>query len=74
MTVSPRRSVAAALAVAGLLGLVFAVWPGDTARQAVPGTSVIVVPGPDHVSGTVDASGMDWLSRFSGAGSVSAGR
>jgi len=72
VTVSPRRAVAAA--VAGLLGLTYAVWAGDTPRHAAPATNVIVVPGPDQVSGTVNASGMDWLNRFSGAGSVSAGR
>jgi len=74
MPVSPRRAMAAVVAVAGLLGLVYAVWPGNAARHAAPGTNVIVVPGPDQVSGTVDTSGMDWLSRFSGAGSVSTGR
>jgi hypothetical protein len=74
MTVSPRRAMAAAVAIAGLLGLTYAVWVGDAPRHTAPGTNVIVVPGPDQVSGTVDTFGMDWLSRFSGAGSVSAGR
>jgi hypothetical protein len=73
MLVSPRRAVAA-VAVAGLLGLGYAVWAGNAARHAAPRTNVIVVPGPNQVSGTVDPSGMDWLSRFSGAGAASAGR
>lgn len=74
MTVSPRRALFAVVAIVGLVGLSYVFWAGDTARRAVPGANVIVVPGPDQVSGSLDPSGMNWLSRFTGTGSVSAGR
>jgi hypothetical protein len=82
MSSSTRRilAVVAAIAAAGSVGLIFAAMscdaaPHDVPRRDAPAPSVIVVPGPEQVTGTIDASRMDWLSRFvDGTASGTAGQ
>lgn len=76
---SRRISTAVAMAAIGTIGLAFAASAcdrphHDAPSRAVPTPTVIVVPRPDQVTGTIDASDMNWLSRIVGTGSAAAGR
>lgn len=62
-----------AVSVAGSIALTCALSACE-ARRHGPAGKVIVVPSPGRVSDTIDGSRMDWLSRFMGAESRTAGR
>ena len=62
-----------AVTVAGSIALTCALSACE-ARRHGPAANVIVVPSPGQVSGTIDGSRMDWLSRFTRAESGTAGR
>ncbi|MEY9930205.1 hypothetical protein ABH926_004847 [Catenulispora sp. GP43] len=68
MSTSGRRL--AAVAAAGTVGLLATVpfaLTTDGKRPASPPAAtqnVIVVPGPEQVTGTIDPTDMDWLSRY----------
>ncbi len=68
MPSSVRRTLAAVAAVC-TLGLLTVV-PSSSASAttprppAVPAANVIVIPGPDQVSNTVDASGCPWMNAY----------
>lgn len=68
--------VAAAIATAavGSILLVLTAMSCDASQHVRPAPQLIVVPGPDQVTGTIDASRMDWLSRFIDSESGTAGR
>ena len=74
MPSSIHRALSAIAVVAGSISLTCALSACNAHRRHVPAANVIVVPGRGQVSGTIDASHMDWLSRFISAGSGSAGR
>ena len=74
MPSSIHRALSAIAVVAGSISLTCALSACNAHRRHVPAANVIVVPGRGQVSGTIDASRMDWLSRFISAGSGSAGR
>jgi hypothetical protein len=72
-----RRPLTAALAAVAAIGsivLVLVESSCDAPRRIVPGTNVIVIPGSGQVTGTIDASRVDWLSRFVDGESSTAGR
>ena len=74
MPSSVHRTLSAIGVVAGSMSLTCTLSACDTHRCHGPTANVIVVPGRGQVSGTIDATRMDWLSRFISAGSDTAGR
>ena len=69
MSASVRRrlgAVAAACTVGLLATVPFAVTADGTRPTLPPAAAhtVIVIPRPDQVTGTIDPTGMDWLSRY----------
>lgn len=78
MSLSARRRLAtvAAACTVGLLATVPFALTADGKRPALPpaaANTVIVIPRPDQVTGTIDPTGMDWLRRYV-AGSATTGR
>jgi hypothetical protein len=78
---TPRAltAVAVAITAAASIGLILAASSCDAPRhdaphRQVPAANVVVVPNPEQVTGTIDTSGMDWLSRCVAIGSGAAGR
>lgn len=77
MSSSIRRALVAAAIAAAAVGSIFLVLTGsacDAPRRLAPAPQLIVIPRPDQVTGTIDASRMDWLSRFIDSESGKAGR
>ena len=76
MSTSIRRSLAAVIAASCTLGVLAWAFTPPTAAPAGPrpetrpiqAQNVIVIPGPDQVSNTINTSGCAWLNAGNAAG------
>lgn len=62
------------LATTVSIGLAFAASACEAPRHHASTANVIVVPDAQQATSTIDTSHLDWLSRFTGAGSGTSGR